>query len=62
MTFLEALKRVGWSKSRLAKELGYTAKTVSTWGDHPPLVICRFLEERIQLLDLKDRIRGELGG
>ena len=44
MNFEETLKRAGIKKADLARSLGLSRNTVSSWGDEPPRYALAFLE------------------
>lgn len=49
MTFDELLKRAGITKAELARKLGITPNTISTWKSEPPQYATAYLELLIAL-------------
>lgn len=47
------LVRLGWTKAKLAREMGIREATVYGWADIWPLYALRFLEMAVAMEDLK---------
>ncbi len=68
-TFTDALKSTGYSKAKVARELGVSPEQVSRWREEPPRYAMAYLEqiERNQEIQSKlqqfiDKLTGKVVG
>ncbi len=56
--FAELLRDIGYTKSRLARELDVSPEQVSRWGDDPPKYALAFIREIKKNKEIQEKLNA----
>ncbi len=57
-TFTDALKSTGYSKARVARELGISPEQVSRWREEPPCYAMAYLEQIEKNQEIQSKLQN----